>query len=291
MTINCVFFLLKIKYAIFFILKYFIERRKVLSKKIVITSGKGGVGKTTVTANLGRALASLGLSVALVDVDFGLNNLDVVVGVENKLTYDIMDVFEGRCRIKQALIQDSELKNLYILPSFNVESSTTLGGQNIKLILDSMSKLFDFILIDCPAGIDIGFHKAVSCADEAIVVTSPNVTSLRDANKAISILNSYKLNKVSLIVNRARGDLIASEKMILPTDIKDILKINLLGVLPEEDSIFLCSGYPLPKRTESYKAYKVLANNLVNNKDKLYDVTSKYSGFFGSIKRSLRKKI
>ena len=262
-----------------------------MGRKIVITSGKGGVGKTTVTANLGRALASLGASVVLVDVDFGLNNLDVVVGVENKLAFDILDVFEGRCRIKQALIQDDELKNLYVLPSFNVASSTTLGGQNIKLILDSVSKLFDFILIDCPAGIDIGFHKAVSCADEAIVVTSPNLTSLRDASKAITILNSYKLDSISLIVNRARGDLILTEKMILPIDIRDILKINLLGVLPEEDVIFLCSGYTLPKKTESYKAYKIIANNLLNNKEKIYDVTNKYTGFFGSIKRSLRKNL
>ncbi len=262
-----------------------------MGRKIVITSGKGGVGKTTVTANLGRALASLGSSVVLVDVDFGLNNLDVVVGVENKLTFDIMDVFEGRCRIKQALIQDKEFKNLYVLPSFNVNSSTTLGSQNIKLILDGVSKLFDFILIDCPAGIDIGFHKAVSCANEAIVVTSPNVTSLRDANKAISILNTYKLDKISLIINRARGDLILNNKMILPKDIEDILKINLLGVLPEEDVIFLFSGYPLPKKSESHKAYKIIANNLISNKEKIYDVTSKYSGFFGSIKRSLRKSI
>lgn len=262
-----------------------------MGRKIVITSGKGGVGKTTVTANLGRALAMQGLSVVLVDVDFGLNNLDVVVGVENKLTFDIMDVFEGRCRVKQALIQDDELKNLYVLPSFNVNSSTALGCQNIKLILDGVSKLFDFILIDCPAGIDIGFHKAVSCADEAIVVTSPNLTSLRDASKAISILNSYKLEKISLIVNRARGDLILNEKMILPIDIRDILKISLLGVLPEEDAIFLCSGYTLPKKTESYKAYKMIANNLINNKEKIYDVTNKYAGFLGSIKRSLRKNI
>ena len=262
-----------------------------MGKKIVITSGKGGVGKTTVTANLGRVLASLGMSVVLVDVDFGLNNLDVVVGVENKLNFDIMDVFEGRCRVKQALIQDNNLKNLYVLPSFNVNSSTTLGGQNIKLILEGISKLFDYVLIDCPAGIDIGFHKAVSCADEAIVVTSPNVTSLRDASKAIAILNSYKLDKISLIVNRARGDLILNDKMILPTDIKDMLKINLIGVLPEEDIVFLSSGYPLPKKSESYKAYKIIAYNLINNKEKLYDVTNKYAGFFGSIKRSLRKNL
>lgn len=262
-----------------------------MGKKIVITSGKGGVGKTTFTANIGRALASLGASVVLVDVDFGLNNLDVVMGVENNVVFDMLDVFEGRCRIKQALIQDKNLINLFILPSNNVNSAYELKSQNIKLILEGISKIFDYILIDCPAGVDIGFHKAVSCADEAIVVTTPNVTSLRDASKAITILKSYKLDDISLVVNRARGDLMMSDKMMLPLDIKEVLKVDLLGVLPEEDEVFLSSGYSLATKSESYKAYKIIAQNILKNKRKIYDVTNKYSGFFGSIRRSIKKSI
>ena len=262
-----------------------------MGKKIVITSGKGGVGKTTFTANIGRALANLGASVVLVDVDFGLNNLDVVMGVENSVVFDLLDVFEGRCRIKQALIQDKDLINLFILPSYNVNSACELKSQNIKLILEGISKIFDYILIDCPAGVDIGFHKAVSCADEAIVVTTPNVTSLRDAGKAISILKSYKLDAISLVINRARGDLMMSDKMMFPADIKDVLKIDLLGVLPEEDEVFLSSGYSLASKSESFKAYKIIAQNILKNKRKIYDVTNKYSGFFGSIRRSLKKSI
>ncbi len=262
-----------------------------MARKIVVTSGKGGVGKTTVTANLGLALASLGQRVCLVDIDFGLNNLDVVLGLENKIVYDIFDVLEGRCRIKQALVQENNKKNLYILPSGNVEASNRISGQSIKLLIEGISSIFDYIIFDCPAGIDVGFHRAVSCADEAIVVTTPNLTSLRDADKVISILNSYRLNNIGLVVNRVRGDLIMSDKMLLPTDIKDLLKIELLGVLPEEDTVFLSSGYALPKRSDSGKSYKYLASNIHKGTKKIFDATNKYSGFFGSIRRSIKKSI
>ncbi len=262
-----------------------------MARKIVITSGKGGVGKTTVTANLGLALASLGQRVCLVDIDFGLNNLDVVLGVENKVVYDIADVLEGRCRIKQALVQDIERKNLYVLPSGSCDSMGRISGQSIKLLIENISPLFDYVLFDCPAGIDVGFHRAVSCADEALVITTPNMTSLRDADKVISILNSYKLEYVGLVVNRVRGDLILSEKMLMPRDIKELLKIDLIGVLPEEDIVFLSSGYSLPKKSDSSKSYKLLASNVHKGTKKIFDATNKYSGFFGSIRRSIKKSI
>ena len=262
-----------------------------MAKKIVVTSGKGGVGKTTVTANLGMALAALGLRVLLVDIDFGLNNLDVVLGVENKVCYNIYDVISGRCRIKQALVQSNERKNLYILSSGAFDTSSRITGQSIKLLLENLNNLFDYILIDCPAGIDIGFHRAVSCADKAIIVVTPNSTSLRDADKVVSVLKSYDLDSLSLIINRARGDLISCDKMMNPRDIEQLLKIELIGVLPEEDNVFLFSGYKLPKNTESYKCYKILAKNLHNNERKIFDVQKKYSGFFGSIRGSIKRKV
>lgn len=262
-----------------------------MARKIVITSGKGGVGKTTVTANLGQALASLGERVALIDVDFGLNNLDVVTGVENKVVYDIKDVLEGRCRVKQALVQDNGRKNLFVLPSGGLLPSSPVTGQQIKLIIEGLSGTFDFILIDCPAGIDAGFHRAVSCADEAIVVATPSIPSLRDADKVLAVLKSYKPQYTGLIVNRARGDLMLDGKMMSPRDIEAILKTPLLGVLPEEDEVFLSSGYAIPKRAESYRAYKILALNLKKKTNKIYDVTGKYSGFFGSIRRSIKKSV
>ena len=218
-----------------------------MAEKIVITSGKGGVGKTTVVANLGLALSKMGLRVALIDIDFGLNNLDVVLGVENKVLYDVSDVFEGRCRIKQALVQVGKRGNLFILPSNSMDCGAKITGQNIKLLLESLDDVFDYIFLDCPAGIDIGFHRAVSCANKAIVVTTPSLPSLRDADKVISILKSYKLDSVGLILNRARGDLIMSEKMMLPDDVRVVLKTDLIGVLPEEDVVFLSSGRSLPE--------------------------------------------
>lgn len=262
-----------------------------MARKIVITSGKGGVGKTTVTANLGQALAAFGERVALIDLDFGLNNLDVVMGVENKVVYDIKDVLDGRCRVKQALVQDNDRKNLFVLPSGGLLPSSPVSGQQIRLIIEGISEIFDYILIDCPAGIDVGFHRAVSGADEALVVATPSLPSLRDADKVLAVLKSYKPDYTGLIVNRARGDLMLDGKMMMPQDIRDLLKTPLLGVLPEEDEVFLYSGYALPKRAESFKAYKLLANNLRKKTGKIYDVTGKYSGFFGSIRRSIKKSV
>lgn len=262
-----------------------------MAKKIVITSGKGGVGKTTITANLGIALSELGAKVLLVDIDFGLNNLDVVLGVENKVVYDMGDVLSCRCRLKQALVQYRDKNSLYLLPSLNGTTQYSISGQSIRLMLESVDMLFDYIILDCPAGIDVGFHRAVSCANQAIVVATPNLTSIRDADKVVSVLKSYKLDSVGLVVNRARGDLIMSEKMMMPTDIEKILKIKLIGVLPEEDVVFLSSGYRISKKSDSFKAYKMLANNLHIGKSKIFDATAKYSGFLGSIRGSIRRRV
>lgn len=261
-----------------------------MAEKIVITSGKGGVGKTTVTANIGRALATLGARVVMVDVDFGLNNLEVVMGVENKIIYNVLDILEGRCRVRQALVEDNYRKNLFVLVSGGALAHE-ISGQNLKLIIESISGCFDYVLLDCPAGIDVGFHRAVSCADSAIVVTTPLLTSIKDADKVLSILKSYKLDSTRLLINRARGDLILDGKMISPNDLTSMLKTKLIGVLPEEDQVFLSSGYILPKYTESYKSYKMIANNLCSNNEKIYDVTKKYSGFLGSVKRSIRRSV
>ena len=262
-----------------------------MSRRIVVTSGKGGVGKTTVVANLGSMLANMGQRVVLIDIDFGLNNLDVVLGVENKVVYDICDVLEGRCRIKQALVQSNDKKNLYILPSGNTDVCSLISGQNIKLLIESISPIFDYVILDCPAGIDVGFHRAVSCADEALVVVTPNLPSLRDADKVLSVLDSYKLDKNFIVINRARGDLIVGEKMMMPKDIQSILKTEIIGVLPEEDAVFLSSGYRLPVRSDSYKAYKILANNVHRDNNKIFDVTGKYCGFLGSIRRCIKKSV
>lgn len=256
-----------------------------MARSIVITSGKGGVGKTTVAVNLSAQLAKKGQRVVLCDADFGLNNVDVCAGVEGLVTYDIVDVIEGRCRAKQALIRHPQYANLFILTSSHSAPERYVSPQAVKVVLDGLAPLFDFIIIDCPAGIDEGFHRAVATADEAIVVTSPHITSLRDADKVISLLKSYQLSGLSVVVNRVRGDLLLSGECLSPKSVADLLKAPIIGVLPEEDSI--CEG----DLGEIHSSFKLIASNILTGRKKLYDVTKKYSGFWGNVRRALRKRV
>lgn len=256
-----------------------------MARRIVITSGKGGVGKTTVAVNLSAQLAKKGNRVVLCDADFGLNNVDVSAGVEGLVTYDIVDVIEGRCRAKQALVRHPQYSNLFILTSSHSAPERYVSPQAVKVVLDGIAPLFDFIIIDCPAGIDEGFHRAVATADEAIVVTSPHISALRDADKVISLLKSYQLMGLSVIVNRVRGDLLLSGECLSPKDVAELLKVPIIGVLPEEYSIYECD------LTEIHPSFKLIAGNLLSGKKKLYDVTKKYSGFWGNVRRALKKRL
>ncbi len=256
-----------------------------MARKIVITSGKGGVGKTTVAVQLAVQLAKKGQRVVLCDADFGLNNIDVGAGVENLVTYDIIDVIEGRCRAKQALVKHPQYSNFYLLASNNSAPERYISPQALKLVLDGLSPLFDFILIDCPAGIDEGFHRAVATANEAIVVTAPHISALRDADKAITILKSYQLNQLSVVLNRVRGDLLLSKECLSPKEIVELLKTPLVGIIPEEYSIYEGDLHT------SHPAFKLLAYNLLSGKKKLYDVTKKYSGLLGNLRRLLKKRL
>ena len=264
-----------------------------MARKIVITSGKGGVGKTTVCANLGVALARKNKRVVLVDVDIGLNNLDVVMGVENKVVFDIVDVIEGKCRINQALIQDFTYSNLYIMPSAHSYNKAHVTVENVKRVINKLNDYFDFILIDCPAGIDEPFKRAVCCADEAFIVVTPHLSSLRDADKVIVNLSNFNVNEFSLIVNRVRGDMVLDKEILDAKKISDVLNINLYGVIPEDDNITTCLGMGrmVNKNCESYYAFNMLANNLFEDKKLLFDCTQKYKGFWGFIKRTLKKRI
>ncbi len=256
-----------------------------MARKIVVTSGKGGVGKTTVAVNLSAQLARKGQRVILCDADFGLNNVDVAAEVEHLITYDIVDVIEGRCRAKQALVRHPTYGNLYLLTSSHSAPERYVSPQAVKVVLDALAPQFDFIFIDCPAGIDDGFHRAVATADEAIVVTTPHISALRDADKVITVLKSYQLNDLTAVVNMARGDLLLSKDSLSPTEISELLKIPLLGVLPEEYGIY--QG----EITNPHPAFRVLANNLLTEKRKLYDVTRKYSGVLGNIRRVLKRNL
>lgn len=256
-----------------------------MARKIVITSGKGGVGKTTVAACLGAYLARKGEKVVLCDADFGLNNADVATGVEDLVCYDLVDVIEGRCRVKQALVKHPDFPNLHILTSSHSAPERYVSPQALKLVLDGLSEQFDYILIDCPAGIDEGFHRAVASANEAIVVTTPQVSALRDADKVITLLKSYRLDGVFAVVNKIRGDLLLTGECLSPKEIAELLKVPLLGILPEEYSIYGGAFSDL------HPAFKTLGNNLLTGKRKFYDVTKKYTGLFGAIRRALKRSL
>lgn len=256
-----------------------------MARKMVITSGKGGVGKTTVAVQLGLRLAAKGERVLLADADVGLNNVDVVCGVENAVQFGIVDVIEGRCRAKQALVRHPDSANLFILASNRTDPNRYLSPQAMRLVLENLAPRFDYVLIDSPAGIEGGFHRAVAAAEEALVVTTPHVSSLRDADKVIAVLHSYRLKKVELVVNMVRGDLIVDGEILSPREIADTLKLPLAGVIPQEDGVFL------GEKGGALKAFRILAANVMNGTHKLYNATGKYNGFFGSIRRSLKKSL
>lgn len=262
-----------------------------MARSIVITSGKGGVGKTTLTANLGRELANLGNRVVMLDTDVGLNNLDVIMDIENKVVYDLLDVIENRCRVKQALVEDKNITNLFVLPSCHSYDKASISGQNIKVVVNMLAATFDYILVDCPAGIESGFHRAVQACSEALVVTTPHLSSLRDADKVINILKDYQLNPINIAVNRARGDLILNSDMVDAADIAQILKISPIGIIPEDDGINSLSnlGMLVNRASDGYKAMTILAKNIHYGTNVIFDVTKKYKGFLGGLKRNLRK--
>ncbi|MBE5741041.1 MAG: septum site-determining protein MinD [Clostridiales bacterium] len=263
-----------------------------MARVIVLTSGKGGVGKTTVTANLGMHLASKNYRVCLVDMDIGLNNLDVVMNLEDRVLYTMIDVIDGRCRLKEALIQDDYFPLLYVLSSGGLNQDLTIHISQIKNIISSLHDSFDYVLIDCPAGIDAGFRRAVSCADEAIVVTTPHLSSIRDADKVVTILSSYNISSKRFVINRARGDLIQDKVMFDVYDIGKTLGIDFGGVIPEDDKVIINTSDNIKNnKIASNRAFEILANNIITGEKKLFDCTYKYRGILGSIKKLLKRSV
>ena len=263
-----------------------------MGRNLVFTSGKGGVGKTTMCANVGIALSMLGHKVVMVDADIGLNNLDVVMCVENKVTYDIADVVEGKCRLKQALIQDIDFPDLYILPSYHNYDTANITASNFKSVVDTLSSGFDFVIIDCPAGIDSGFHRAVSAATEAYVVTTPHISAVRDADKVMSLLQTYPLLNVGLVINRMRGDMIVGGEMMAAGDISRLLRCTPVGVIPDDDNITSKSDIMRHNvECEVKQAVMILAENIVSGKRRIYDCTNEYRGLFGRLKVKLRRML
>ena len=216
-----------------------------MGEVIVITSGKGGVGKTTTSANLGCGLAIAGKKVALVDADIGLRNLDVVMGLENRIVYDLVDVVEGKCRLKQALIKDKRYAGLYLLPAAQTRDKDAVSPEQMQKLCENLKEEeFDYIIIDCPAGIEQGFKNAIAGADRALVVTTPEVSAVRDADRIIGLLEANELTSPSLILNRVRPDMVDRGDMMSIDDVTEILAIDIIGVVPDDESIVVQNNRP-----------------------------------------------
>lgn len=213
-----------------------------MSEVFVITSGKGGVGKTTTSANIGAGLAIAGKSVVMVDADIGLRNLDVVMGLENRIVYDLIDVIEGNCRLKQALIKDKRYPNLHLLPAAQTKDKNAVSPEQMQKLCESLREEFDYVIIDCPAGIEQGFKNAIAGADKAIVVTTPEVSAVRDADRIIGLLEASELRNPMLVLNRIRPDMVKRGDMMALDDVTDILAIDILGIVPDDESIVVSSN-------------------------------------------------
>ncbi len=254
-----------------------------MARKIVVTSGKGGVGKTTLCANLGIALARASKRVMLLDLDIGLNNLDVAMHIESKVVYDFVDVVEGRCRPVQALIQDEIEPTLYTMPTTHL-AKRQVTVDATKKVINRLADTFDYVIIDCPAGIDGGFRRASACADEAIVVTTPHLPCVRDAQKTIAQLDDKIATYV--VINRMRGDLVLSGEMLSAFEIFSLLGKIPLGILPENDDVN-CKLSLHAKRPP----FDIIAKNLQTGSADMYDCEQSYKGFWGRLKRKLKRNV
>ncbi len=260
-----------------------------MGEVIVVTSGKGGVGKTTTTANLGTGLANMGCKVVMVDTDIGLRNLDVVLGLENRIVYDIVDVVNGNCRIKQALIKDKRFDDkLFLLPAAQTKDKSAVSEQQMRDLCKELKNEFDYILIDCPAGIEQGFKNAIAGAERAVVVTTPEVSAVRDADRIIGLLEAAEIHNPKLIVNRIRPLMVKKGDMMNIDDMIEILAIDLLGVVPEDDMIVVSTnrGEPavLDKNSKAGEAYRNIARRITGEDVPLMNLDVE-EGLFNKLKK------
>ncbi|MGM0437165.1 MAG: septum site-determining protein MinD [Bacillota bacterium] len=245
-------------------------------KVIVITSGKGGVGKTTATANIGTALAEIGKKVCLIDADIGLRNLDVVLGLENRIVYDIVDVVEGNCRLEQALIKDKRNNNLVLLPAAQTRDKTAVSPEQMRELTDTLKEDMDYVLVDSPAGIEQGFKNSIAGADDAIILTTPEVSAVRDADRIIGLLEAEGVNDPEVIINRIRMDMVERGDMMNIDDMIEILAINLLGVVPDDESIVVSTnrGEPivLSNGVKASEAFNNIAHRITGKDIPIMDL-------------------
>ena len=253
-----------------------------MGEVIVITSGKGGVGKTTTTANIGIGLSRLGKKVIVIDTDLGLRNLDVVMGLENRIIYNLVDVIEGSCRLKQAIIRDKRYPELYLLPSAQTRDKSSVSPEQMKKLVDDLKGEFDFVLLDCPAGIEQGFQNAIAGAERSIVVTTPEVSAIRDADRIIGLLEAAGIKKNELLINRLRVEMVKKGDMMSVDDVTEILAIDLLGVIPDDEQVVIATNQGEPLAGDSSlagQAYLNICKRILGEEVPLLDLTEK-KGFF-----------
>ncbi len=264
-----------------------------MGEVIVITSGKGGVGKTTTTANLGSSLAEAGKKVVLVDTDIGLRNLDVVMGLENRIVYDIVDVVEEKCKLRQALIKDKRFEELFLLPAAQTRDKTAINEEQMKELTKKLKADFDYILIDCPAGIEQGFKNAIAGADRAIVVTTAEISAIRDADRIIGLLESSEIKNPELIVNRLRPAMVKKGEMMEVEDIVDLLSVDLIGVVPDDEYIITQTNKGEPviknKKAPSGKSYIEISRRILGENIEV-TIPGREKGLWAKIKSWFTRK-
>ncbi|MGM7720965.1 septum site-determining protein MinD [uncultured Metabacillus sp.] len=261
-----------------------------MGEAIVITSGKGGVGKTTTSANLGTALAILGKRVCLVDTDIGLRNLDVVMGLENRIIYDLVDVVEGRCKMHQALVKDKRFEDLlYLLPAAQTSDKTAVKPEQMKKLVDELKQDYDYIVIDCPAGIEQGYKNAVAGADKAIVVTTPEISAVRDADRIIGLLEKEDIEPPKLIINRIRNHLVKNGDMLDVDEIVTHLSIDLIGIVADDDNVIKASnnGEPIAMdpNNRAAIAYRNIARRILGESVPLQSLEEQHKGVLTRLKK------
>lgn len=238
-----------------------------MGEVIVVTSGKGGVGKTTTTGNIGIGLTLQGKKVALIDGDIGLRNLDIILGLENRIVYDLVDVVEKKCKLQQALIRDKRFEGLYLLPAAQTRDKNAVSPENMKEVCEELKKDFDFVIIDCPAGIEQGFKNAIVAIDRAIIVTNPEVSAVRDADRVVALLESELVKDIKLVINRIKPEMVEKGDMMSVEDVKEILAIDIIGIVPEDQQIIVASNKGEPSALEGIsaagKAYRNIAKRIL----------------------------
>jgi septum site-determining protein MinD len=264
----------------------------MIGRVIVITSGKGGVGKTTTSANIGTALAKNGVSVVLIDTDIGLRNLDLLLGLENRIVYTLVDVVEERCKLKQALVKDKKNPNLCLLAAAQTRDKTAVNAEQLKAICEELQKDFDYILIDCPAGIEQGFQTAISGATEAVIVTTPEMSAVRDADRIIGLLEAKEeIKSYKLLINRVRPNLIKANDMMSVDDVVEILSCGLIGIIPEDTGIITSTnrGEPIVNNENSLagKAYINVAKRISGEEVPFLNIDE--PGGFGAFISKIKK--